>query len=250
MSKKLEILITMSAPEGTGTRELLAELRSSARVFSRDATVVRKPLTQHEVVASTLQESYDELREANKTLQAQLDTANLHLAKAKEKSTESYAPGYEELKQAHAKLADDHSLLREAYARDTAKVSNAPYTNTVQVINAIIASINSIDHTPPQMKWSKTEYYKKGGRDTLRRINEAVRQAGFILLEHGPSPLDGELFNYWVQEASTRPARVAKALSECTNPQEYRAALVALHDQDKRDILSGARINPEGGLVS
>lgn len=47
-------------------------------------------------------------------------------------------------------------------------------------------------------------------------------------------PDDGALFRYWCEEASYRPSRVAKALTHCLTPDEYRKALLGLMMTDKR----------------
>ena len=47
-------------------------------------------------------------------------------------------------------------------------------------------------------------------------------------------PDDGALFRYWCEEASYRPSRVAVALTKCTTPEEYRAALHGLMMADRR----------------
>lgn len=36
---------------------------------------------------------------------------------------------------------------------------------------------------------------------------------------------DAELFRFWIEEASARPAALAKALIYCTSPEDYRVAL-------------------------
>lgn len=39
---------------------------------------------------------------------------------------------------------------------------------------------------------------------------------------------DATLFNFWIAMAANQPAKVAKAIANCTAPDEYRQALIAL----------------------
>lgn len=130
------------------------------------------------------------------------------------------------------------------------KFNKAPTAGTiVSVANAIIYRINSIDHSvglPGTQQ--RSEYWKAGGRAVLGRVNGAIREAALTLVAHAGPATDSELFAYWIQEAATRPARIAKALSHATTPHEYREALHALVEEDKNAAIAG-RINPEGGLV-
>lgn len=43
-----------------------------------------------------------------------------------------------------------------------------------------------------------------------------------------------ELFDYWIKMASLKPIRVALAIAKCITPEEYRTALTALMNEDKK----------------
>ena len=138
--------------------------------------------------------------------------------------------------------------LKDLYNRDIEQASH-PAESTIRVVNGLIAIINSVDHTPEKpMAYQKGEYWKKGGRAALSKVNAAIQQAAHTLLDHLPEAGDGELFNYWIQEAATRPSRLAKALAPCVAPDEFRLALKRLQHEDVKAIEAG-RINPDGGLV-
>lgn len=54
---------------------------------------------------------------------------------------------------------------------------------------------------------------------------------------------DAELFNLWIEQASTHPSRVAKFLAACTKPDDYRTALVSL----RKSITQGGNEKTVGG---
>lgn len=120
----------------------------------------------------------------------------------------------------------------------------------VTVFTAINTAINSIDHSKHLPgAHQRREYYKAGARKTLKLIGEAIQQVANVVVQHGPEARDGDLFNYWVQEAAMRPSRLASALKDCTSPSEYRAVLSRLRAEDIQGVTSANKIVEEGGLI-
>lgn len=127
-----------------------------------------------------------------------------------------------------------------------------PTLTTVQVLNEVVRGINSIAHMPPvDIRQSRREYWKAGARACLQMLNKSLQESADKLLGvKRPQPVDGELFNYWVEEARRSPVRVAKALMHCEHPDDYRAALWGLIKEDEEKMTGVAPVlNPEGGLV-
>lgn len=127
-----------------------------------------------------------------------------------------------------------------------------PSLTPVQVFNAIVRDINEISYMPPvDIRQNRREYWKAGARACLSMLNRSLQTtADRILGERRPQPIDGELFNYWIEEAGRNPSRVAKALAECSTPDDYRAALWLMVKEDEGKALDDKPLlNPEGGLV-
>lgn len=127
-----------------------------------------------------------------------------------------------------------------------------PTLSTVQILNEVVRGINSIAYMPPEtIRHNRREFWKAGARACLQKLNESVQESAKELLgAKRPQPIDGELFNYWVEEASRNPVRVAKALAHCVKPDDYRAALWIMVKEDE-ERMTGVKpvLNPEGGLV-
>lgn len=144
---------------------------------------------------------------------------------------------------------------RKATAKEYKEESAAsaePSLTPVQVFNAIVRDINEISYMPPvDIRQNRREYWKAGARACLSMLNRSLQTtADRMLGERRPQPIDGELFNYWVEEAGRNPSRVAKALAECSTPDDYRAALWLMIKEDEDKALdSKPLLNPEGGLV-
>lgn len=128
----------------------------------------------------------------------------------------------------------------------------APTLTTVQVLNEVVRGINSIVHMPPvDIRQNRREFWKAGARACLQMLNKSLTESADALLGvKRPQPIDGELFNYWVEEAGRNPSRVARALADCRVPDDYRATLWALIKEDEEQM-TGTKpvLNPEGGLV-
>lgn len=62
--------------------------------------------------------------------------------------------------------------------------------------------------------------------DKLTEVAGVVNRA--IDRETEELKVDAQLFNFWVTAASYIPADTAKAIMNCTTPDEYRKALMAL----------------------
>jgi len=259
-NRKLQIIVGLTVPDNYSDRQACAYVRDWVQCGSHGSGgdhplqdlsgKATAKLFKPAEYANTgeLMDSYQSLSTDFCALRAECDA--LKLAALQTTETPTYAPGYEDLKARYALMAEQYDLLKQAYAHDVTNAVDSPIKNTVQTVNAIIHAINSLDLSPPPMTWSKGEHYKKGGRAVLAAVNTAIRQAGMVLLEHAPLATDGEMFNYWVQEASNRPMRLAQALSECTSPAAYRLALHNLQDEDKAAIADGKSLNSQGGLKS
>lgn len=132
-------------------------------------------------------------------------------------------------------------------------VIEAPPTLTpVQVINTVVRDINSIQHLPPvSLRQNRREYWKAGARACLQALNTALHKSAQELLGPGrPQPMDAELFSYWVEEARRNPQRVARALTHCQNPDDYRVALWGMVQEDEDKARTSAELlNPEGGIA-
>lgn len=146
-------------------------------------------------------------------------------------------------------------VCRKATAKEHKEESAAsaePSLTPVQVFNAIVRDINEISYMPPvDIRQNRREYWKAGARACLSMLNRSLQTtADRILGERRPQPIDGELFNYWIEEAGRNPSRVAKALAECSTPDDYRAALWLMVKEDEDKALDDKPLlNPEGGLV-
>lgn len=226
-AKEVQLLLTCTVVPGWTARTVTNQARAALKETFRDSGVTSTiELHTPQPVHIELQDSYQALQDDYNTRREAQDKLALDFA---------------ELQAKHAALQEAHKTACLQLSRSDSVISS-----TVQVVNAIVAAINNVDHTPPSISWQKGEYYKKGARDTLSKIGTAVRAAAMELLSEIPLAGDEELFAYWVQEASRRPARVAKALISCSTAQEYRDAIRAMRDGD---AANPPAIGTEGQVV-
>lgn len=163
-----------------------------------------------------------------------------------------------ELFDAYQSLQEDHAQLLQALGAAGVPVTLGEgrvyavgahqYISPVQVINALVREVNAIQHQPPKISWSKTEYWKAGARETLKQIGQVVLRVGQRMIAEQARPTDGQLFSFWVEESMRNPGRLAKALAVCTTPDDVREALQELHEVVANELSTEVKINPEGGL--
>ena len=268
-SDKVKVLVTIPKPEGMTKREVVGYVRSAVHEMAfgygegfamqetcRQATAKEhkgEPAVEHSVAgdgsmdASTAaivyalgldssEDAYTFLRYWN---EGEFDTLREEWPEAPD---EVYA-GCDPL----------HSETKRQLAETPEKPASAePSLTPVQVFNAIVRDINEISYMPPvDIRQNRREYWKAGARACLSMLNRSLQTtADRILGERRPQPIDGELFNYWIEEAGRNPSRVAKALAECSTPDDYRAALWLMIKEDEGKALDDKPLlNPEGGLV-